>query len=164
MIDLILMGEIYMENNVQFISDLSEFLQRVLVMINNGMDYEILISGTFDHSLFKEILDKLLENNKINKCKILIPYVMSSGIVSRGYMNKICKSGGEIRMNSKFRKNLIVVGKEVFVLSLSSQYVKDIGIKSNFECAVQTDDSKTVNGICETFEKIWDKGLPIVNA
>lgn len=152
-----------MENNIKFVTDLGEFLQSVLATINSEVHYQILISGTFDHPLFKEILNKLLGNEKIDKCKILIPYVSSSGVISRGFISKISDSGGEIRMNSMFRKNLIVIGKEAFILSLSSKYMKDLAVKSNFECAVQTDDSKTVNYICETFQKVWDKSLPISN-
>lgn len=153
-----------MENNIQFVTDLGEFLQRVLLAIDSELNYQILISGTFDHSLFKVILDNILQNDKIKKCKVLIPYIGNYGVVSRGYINKISHAGGEIRMNSTFKKSLIVIGKEVFILSLSSKYMKDIVIKSNFECAVHTDDIKTVNNIYETFENVWDKSLPIVNA
>lgn len=152
-----------MENNIQFVTELGEFLQMVLVTLNTEAYHEILISGTFDHSLFKEILNKLFEDTKISKCKILVPYIGNSGIISRGYINKISNAGGEVRMNSTFKKNFIVVGKEVFILSLSSRYMKDLVMKSNFDCAVQTDDSKTVNYIYETFKKVWDKSLPIAN-
>ena len=152
-----------MGSNVQFITDLEDLLQIILITLNNENDYHILISGTFDHELFKKLLKTLVDNNKINRCKILMPYVSNSGILSRVYINKISKAGGEIRITSMFRKNLIVIGNQVFILSLSSRYLKDLGIKSNFECAVQTDDSNTINYINEAFEKIWDKSLPIVS-
>ncbi|MBU3142930.1 hypothetical protein [Clostridium sp. CF012] len=152
-----------MGSNVQFITDLEDLLQIILITLNNENDYHILISGTFDHELFKKLLKTLVDKNKINKCKILMPYVSNSGILSRVYINKISKAGGEIRITSMFRKNLIVIGNQVFILSLSSRYLKDLGIKSNFECAIQTDDSNTINYINETFEKIWDKSLPIVS-
>jgi len=153
-----------MESNIQFVTNLKEFIQMVLTTLNNENDYQILISGTFDHSLFKEIIDNLIVNKKIDKCKVLTPYVSSNGIVSRSYINKISNSGGEVRINSIFKKNLIVIGKEVFILSLSSKYIKDLGIKSHFECAVQTNDGKTVNFIYDIFEKMWDKSMPIEKA
>lgn len=149
-----------MENHIQFIADLNDFFQILLVTIDSKIHNQILISGTFEHPLFKRILDRLLKTNNIKNSKVLIPYVSSSGTLSRNYINKISGSGGEIRMNSTFKKNLIVIDKEVFIISLSSKYTKDI-IKSNFECAVQTNDKKTVNYICEIFEKIWIKSLLI---
>lgn len=152
-----------MGSNVQFITDLEDLAQRILITLNNENDYEILISGTFDHELFKDLLKTLAKDNKINKCKILMPYIGSTGILSRVYINKISNAGGEIRITSMFRKNLIVIGTQVFILSLSSRSLKDLGIKSNFECAVQTDDSNTINYINETFYKIWDKSLTIVS-
>lgn len=152
-----------MRSTVQFITDLEDLVQRILIALNNENDCQILISGTFDHELFKKLLTMLVENNKINKCKILMPYVSNSGVLSRVHINKISKAGGYIRITNMFRKNLIVIGNQVFILSLSSRYLKDLSIKSNFECAVQTDDSNTINNINETFEKIWDKSLPIVS-
>ncbi|WP_291632842.1 hypothetical protein [Clostridium sp.] len=153
-----------MESNIQFVTELDIFLQMVLVTINSENNYQILISGTFDHPLFKKIIEKLLMSGKINKCKILIPHVGSTGIISRDYINKISNSGGKIRMNSVFRKNLIVVGNEAFIISLSSRYKSGLVVKSKFDCVVQTNDSKTVSLISEIFEKVWNKSLPIVNA
>ena len=152
-----------MGSKVQFITNLEDLQQIILTTLNNQNDYKILISGTFDHKLFKELLKMLVDNNKINKCRILMPYVSNSGILSRVYINKINNAGGKIRITNMFRKNLIVIGNQVFILSLSSRCLKDLGIKSNFECAVQTDDSNIINDINETFEKAWDKSLPIVN-
>jgi hypothetical protein len=157
------MSGIFMGSKIQFITDLEDLEQRILTTLNNQNDYKILISGTFDHELFKKLLKILVDNNKINKCRILMPYVSNSGILSRVYINKICNVGGNIRITSLFRKNLIVIGTQVFILSLSSRCLKDLGIKSNFECAVQTDDSNIINSINEAFEKAWDKSLPIVN-
>ena len=152
-----------MGSNVQFITDLEDLAQKILITLNNENDYQILISGTFDHELFKDLLKTLVKDNKINKCKILMPYISNTGILSRVYINKISNAGGEIRITSMFRKNLIVIGTQVFILSLSSRSFKDLGIKSNFECAVQTDDCNTINYINETFYKIWDKSLTIVS-
>ncbi|MEK6264597.1 MAG: hypothetical protein N2B06_07500 [Clostridium sp.] len=152
-----------MGSKVQFITDLEDLVQRLLITLDNKIDNHILISGTFDHELFKKLLKLLLDNNMINKCKILMPFVSNSGILSRVYINKIISAGGKIRITSMFRKNLIIIGNDVFILSLSSRYLKDLGIKSNFECAVQTDDRNTINYITEAFEKIWDKSLPIAN-
>ncbi len=152
-----------MGSKVQFITDLEDLEQRILTTLNNQNDYTILISGTFDHELFKKLLKMLVDNNKINKCRILMPYVSNSGILSRVYINKISNLGGKIRITSMFRKNLIVIGTQVFILSLSARCLKDLGIKSNFECAVQTDDSNIIKSINETFQKVWDKSLPIVN-
>jgi hypothetical protein len=157
------MRGIFMGSKVQFITDLEDLEQRILTTLNNQNDCKILISGTFDHELFKKLIKMLVYNNKINKCRILMPYVSNSGILSRVYINKISNVGGKIRITSMFRKNLIVIGNQVFILSLSARCLKDFGIKSNFECAVQTDDSNTINYINETFEKIWDKSLPIAN-
>lgn len=153
-----------MPNQYPFVTDLVEFLQTILVTISSEFQNQIFICGTFDHSLFKKITDTLLEYNKINTCKILIPHIASTGIASRSYINKLSNFGGEIRLNSTFRKNLIVIGKEAFILSLSSKYVQDQVIKSNFDCAVHTDDVKTVKYIYELFEETWDKSLPILSA
>ncbi|MCJ7691676.1 MAG: hypothetical protein MUO60_20525, partial [Clostridiaceae bacterium] len=131
--------------------------------LNNQNDYKILITGTFDHELFKKLLKLLVDNNKIKKCRILMPYISCSGILSRVYIKKISNVGGKIRLTSVFRKNLIVIGTQVFILSLSARCIKELGIKSNFECAVQTDDSNIINSINETFDNVWDKSLPIEN-
>ena len=152
-----------MGSNVQFINDLDDLVQKILIALNTENDCEILISGTFDHELFKKLLSILMDNNKINKCKILMPYISNSGVLSRVHINKISRAGGYIRITNMFRKNLIVIGNQVFILSLSSRYLKDLGIKSNFECAVQTDDSHTNNYVNEIFGEIWDKSLPIVS-
>jgi len=152
-----------MESKVQFITESEDLVQRILTTLNKENDYKILISGTFDHELFKKLLKILVDNNKINKCRILMPYVSNSGILSRVYINKICNAGGKIRITSMYRKNLIVIGTQVFILSLSARCIKDLGIKNNFECAVQTDDSNIINSINETFEKVWGKSLPIIN-
>ena len=152
-----------MGSKVQFITESEDLIQRILTTLNKENDYQILISGTFDHELFKKLLKILIVNNKINKCRILMPYVSNSGILSRVYINKICNAGGNIRITSMYRKNLIVIGTQVFILSLSARCIKDLGIKNNFECAVQTDDSNIINSINETFEKIWGKSLPIIN-
>jgi hypothetical protein len=153
-----------MECNVQFISDLSDFIERILAILENEIDCQIFISGTFDNMVYKNILDKILKGSGLKNCKMIIPYVTSSGIISRAYINKICGQGGQVRLNSKFKNNIIVVGSNVFVLSFSSKYTKEVGLKSNFECCVQTNHSETVKNVCETFMAMWDKGLPLANA
>jgi hypothetical protein len=152
-----------MEWSIQFISDLSEFIERILSMLESEIDCQVFISGTFDNKVYKDILDKILKAGNLENCKIIIPYVTSSGIISRSFIDKICEKGGQVRLNSKFKNNLIIVGSSAFILSFSSKYTKENGLKSNFECCVLTNYNETVNNVYETFMNAWDKGLPLTN-
>ncbi|MEG0771891.1 hypothetical protein [Clostridium sp.] len=148
--------------NTQFVDSLENFM-KILAMALAEKDIRVLVSGTFDNIVYKTILDKILNSSHIRDCKIIIPLVTSSGVISRSYINKICNNGGNIRINSQFRKNIVVIGNKAFVLSFSGKYNKQYGIKTHFECCIQTDEVEVVEKICESFMIGWQDSLPLVN-
>lgn len=148
--------------NTQFVDSLDNFMA-ILAMALKANNIKILISGAFDNVIYKTILDKILNSCHIKECKIIIPFVTSSGVISRAYINKICNSGGNIRINSQFRKNIIVIGDKAFVLSFSGKYNKQYGMKAHFECCIQTDEVHVVEKICESFMVGWQESLPLMN-
>jgi hypothetical protein len=153
-----------MKSSIQFITDLNKLKEEIFALLSSETDSDILISGTFDNLIYKHILDEILKNCAIKNCRIIIPYVTSSGIISRPYINKISNLGGQIRHNGKFKTNIIVIGKYVFILSFSSKFSKEYGIKSEFECCIETDDEGTLENIYDTFTNMWNKGLPLINS
>lgn len=149
-------------SNTQFIDNIDQFIQVVMVALEN-IGVEILISGVFDNETYKKIFDNIINNSNIKDCKIIIPYVTSSGIISRMYINKLFKNGSKVRINSQFRKNLIVIGKHAFVLFFSPKYNKQDGVKFQFEYCMQTEEQEVVEKIRESFVDKWQYSIPLVN-
>jgi hypothetical protein len=146
----------------QFVDSLENFM-KVLTVTLEEKDIKIFVSGTFDNIIYKTILDKIINSCHSKDCKIIIPFVTSSGIISRSYINKICNNGGNVRINSQFRKNIIIIGNKAFVLSFSGKYNKQYGIKTHFECCIQTDEVAVVEKIRGSFMNGWQDSLPLVN-
>lgn len=140
-------------------NQLLDFLTKTLV----DTKLEILISGNFDNIIYKKLLDTILKSNNLTECKIIIPYISSTGIMSRQYINKFCKVSGNIRSNSQFRSNLIVIGNVAFILNFSAKYHKEEGMKFHFECAIKVEDLDTVTDIRNSFMEKWNHSLPLVN-
>jgi hypothetical protein len=147
--------------NTGFISDLNQFLKTVCHLIDTKIDSEILVAGTFDNIVHKNVLDKILSSRNAKTSKIIIPYVTSNGAISRPYLNKICTGGGQVRINSQFKKDLLVVGEYAFVLSFSYKYSRAYGIKTNFECCMLTSDPETVGEIRKSFLEKWNESFPL---
>ena len=146
----------------RFIENLNEFIEALNVALEN-QDIEVIVSGAFDNRIYKTILDKVIDNSNVKDCKIIIPFINSSGIISRAYINKVYRSGGNFRVNSQFRKSFIVIGNQVFVLSFSTKYNSQEGIKSYFECCIQTEEPEIVEKICKSFMNKWEQSVPLVN-
>lgn len=153
-----------MENTIQFITDINSFIDLVLSMLENIGDTDIFIAGTFDSFIYRDILNKLVNINSLNKCKIIIPYISKNGIASRTFTNKIINRGGAVRLNSRFNNNLIVIGNNAFVLAFNQKYNPGYGMKSNFESCIVTNDNKVLNDITEVFMNNWHNSLPLNNA
>jgi hypothetical protein len=149
-------------NCIQYIDDIELFVQRIQALLKEEEHATILVAGNFDNLAYKQLLDKLLISRHIKNCKIVIPYVTNSGIISRSYINRIFNNGGEIRINSKFRNNLIVIGRHAFILSFSCKYNKEYGTKTYFECCVETNAPEAVDKIKSTLLSLWIESLPIV--
>lgn len=153
-----------MENTIQFITDINSFIDLVLSMLENIGDTDIFIAGTFDSFIYRDILNKLVNINSLNKCKIIIPYISKNGIASRAFTNKIINRGGAVRLNSRFNNNLIVIGNNAFVLAFNQKYNPGYGMKSSFESCIVTNDNKVLNDITEVFMNNWHNSLPLNNA
>ncbi|WP_069998050.1 hypothetical protein [Cellulosilyticum sp. I15G10I2] len=94
---------------------------------------------------------------------MIIPYITNSGIISRSYINKVSQKDVDFRVNSQFRKSLIVIGNQVFLLSFSAKYSKSDGLRSHFECCMQIDVTEVVSKILDHFNEKWQQSVPLVN-
>jgi hypothetical protein len=145
----------------QYIGDLSEFLESVINLLKDDISMQIFISGAFDTALYKEIMDMLLKFKKVNNCRLIIPYVTSTGAISRPYINKLSANGGQVRINSHYKKNLLVLGSHAFLLSFSNKYHSSYGFKTKFECSMLTEDGIAVQKIRDDFMSVWAESLPL---
>lgn len=150
-----------MENTIQFIADLNSFINIVLSMLDNISDVDILIAGTFDSFAYRDILNRIVALNNLSKCKMIIPYISKNGIVSRTYTNKIIDDGGEVRLNSRFNNNLLVIGDTAFVITFNQKYKPGYGMKISFESCVVTNFNEAVETIKKVFMNNWHNSLPI---
>lgn len=155
------MGEI-VRNGTLFIDNLEFFMKRLILTLDE-VDREVFISGSLENIIYKTILDSILNSKQGKNCSIIIPFVTSSGIISRNYINKIIANGGHVRINSQFRKDIIIIGNNAFILSFSSKYNKQSGIKTYFESCIQTDNEEVVEMVCESFMSGWKDSLPLGN-
>jgi len=149
-------------SDTKFITEQNQLLD-ILTLTLVDTKLEILISGNFDNIIYKKLFDTILKSNNLRECKIIIPYISSTGIMSRQYINKLCKVSGNIRSNSQFRSNLIVIGNVAFILNFSAKYHKEEGMKYNFECAIKVENLDTVSDIRNSFMEKWNHSLPLVN-
>jgi hypothetical protein len=133
-------------------------------MLENIGDTDIFIAGTFDSFAYREILNRLLNINNLSKCKMIIPYISKNGIASRTFTNKIIIKGGEVRLNSRFNNNLIIIDNNAFVLSFNQKYNPGYGMKSSFESCILTNADKVINDVKEIFMNNWHNSLPLNNA
>jgi hypothetical protein len=156
------LGGVCMESCIHYIENLEEFKGYVSDVLRIENDYQMLIAGTFDNEVYKEVVEKALVNGTIKNSKIIIPMVGKNGLVSRSYINKICSVGGQIKINSKYKNNIIVIGGYAFIISFSSKYSSDTGIKFTFECCIATNEHCTVEKIKNKFNEIWNYSLPLV--
>lgn len=145
----------------QYIGELTEFTELVMRLLENEINLPIFIAGTFDNNIYRQILDIILDCKKINNCRLIIPYVTSSGVISRPYINKLYANGGQVRINSHFKKSLLLIGGYVCLLSFSYKYQSSFGMKTKFEGCMLTDDISTVKQIQDDFIQIWNESLPL---
>lgn len=150
-----------MQSSAVFISDLVQLKEQILSILAVENNSEVLLSGMFDNFSLKEILDSVLSSKNTSNYKIIIPYILGRGIMSRAYINKVCMSKNELRINSRFKPNLLVIGNHAFILSFSYRYNKQCGMKMFFECCVMTDDSTAVEDIKKVFQSAWDEGFSL---
>lgn len=150
-----------MENTIQFIADLNSFINLALSMFENIRDVDVLISGTFDSIVYRDILNRLVAINNLGGCKMIIPYIAKNGMVSRNYTNKIIDAGGEVRLNSRFNNNLLVIGDNAFILTFNQKYKPGFGMKNSFESCVVTNYKNAVGDIKKVFMNNWHNSLPI---
>jgi hypothetical protein len=148
-------------SGTQYIGEIAEFTELVMYLLESEINLQILISGTFDNGVYKDILDMVLKNRRVKNCRLIIPYVTSSGAISRPYINKISENGGQVRINSQFKKSLLVIGRFAFLLSFSSKYYSSYGLKTKFEYSMLTDDVNTVQTIQKDFIDMWNESLPL---
>jgi hypothetical protein len=133
-------------------------------MLDNISDVDILIAGTFDSLAYRDILNRIITISNLNKCKMIIPYVSKNGIASRTYTNEIINNGGEVRLNSRFNNNLIVIGNHAFVINFNQKYNPGYGMKSSFESCILTNFDNAVNDVKKVFMNNWHNSLPLNNA
>lgn len=150
-----------MDKVIFYIDDVEELKEYIKSLLNKEVISEVLISGTFDNEVYQEIIERVLITDYIKKAKIIIPMVGRNGIVSRSYINKICSSGGHMKISSKYKNNIVVVGDYALVLSFSSKYYHDGSTKVNFESCVATNDGEVVKKIIVKFNDIWKHSLPL---
>jgi hypothetical protein len=146
----------------QYIGELADFTELIMYLLESEINLQILISGAFDNVIYKDILDMVLRFRKAKNCRLIIPYVTSSGVISRPYINKISENGGQIRINSQFKKNLLVIGRYVFLISFSNKYNSSYGVKTKFEYSIITDQVSVVNAIQNDFMDMWNESLPLM--
>lgn len=152
-----------MEYRTEYFADVNQFMNVITNMIENNVDSEIFISGEFDNMVYREILNKIRSCTNLKKCKIIIPYIPRHGVISRPNINKICQAGCQVRINSRFNKNVLLIGGNVFVISLGYKYSKENGIKNYFSCSMVTNDINAVEKIKKTFMNAWHGSMPLVN-
>jgi len=150
------------ERVIFFIDEIEELKEYIKGLLSEDSETEVLISGTFDNEVYQEIIERMLLTDNIKKSKIIIPMVGRNGVVSRSYITKICSSGGHMKINSKYRNNIVVIGDYALILSFSSRHYHDGGIKAHFESCVVTNDKKVVEKIINKFVNIWNYSLPLV--
>lgn len=150
-----------MTGGPQYISNLSEFMELIMHLLESEINLQILISGTFENVLYKDILDMILKYKKVKNCRLIIPYITSSGAISRHYINKLSSEGGQVRINSHFKKSLLVIGEYALLLSFSHKYHSSYRVRTKFECGVLTDDINIVEAIKNDFMNKWNESLPL---
>ncbi|NLZ48071.1 MAG: hypothetical protein GX895_04655 [Clostridiales bacterium] len=151
-----------MERAIFYIDHVEELKEYIEKLLRKEAVSEVLISGTFDNEVYQEIIERTLITDNIKKSKIIIPMVGRNGIVSRNYINKICSAGGHMKINSKYRSNIVVIGNYALILSFSSKHYHNGTIKVNFEYCVVTNDEEVVKKITNKFNDIWNYSLPLV--
>jgi thymidine kinase len=151
-----------MENAIFFIDQIEELRDYVKELLRKETINEILISGRFDNEVYQEIIDSVLLTDKINKLKIIIPMVGRKGVVSRSYINKICRTGGHMKINSKYRNNIVIIGEYTLIISFCSKHHHNSFNKLNFESCVVTNAKEVVEKITNKFNQIWKHSLALV--
>lgn len=152
-----------MGNSTEYFADVNQFINSISNMIQSNSNSEIFISGEFDNMVYREILNKIRNCTNLKACKIIIPYIPRHGVISRPNLNKICQAGCQVRINSRFNKNVILIGENAAVISLGHKYTKENGIKNYFSCSMVTNDSNAVEKIKKTFMNAWHGSMPLVN-
>lgn len=150
-----------MVTGTQYIGEIADFTELIMYLLESEVNLQILMSGAFDNGIYKDILDMVLKFRKVNNCRLIIPYVTSSGAISRPYINKIAENGGQVRINSQFKKSLLVIGRYAFLMSFSNKYNSSYGVKTKFEYSIITDEVNTVNAIQNDFMDMWNQSLPL---
>lgn len=151
-----------MDSNIEYIDKLEELKSFINSLLISENDYRVWVAGTFDNEVYKDIIEMVLNKGCTKNLQIIIPMVGKNGLVSRSYINKICSAGGEIKINSKFKNNIVIIGRHIFVISFSNNYSANNGMKITFECCVATNEVSTVAKISNRFIDIWNHSLPLV--
>ncbi|KPU45722.1 hypothetical protein OXPF_09550 [Oxobacter pfennigii] len=150
-----------MEGLIQYISDINQFKEAVLSILGDSIVPEILISGIYTRMILGDIIDKIIEMNNGDKCKIIISNIINREGLSKSQIRKLYTQGGKIKINSNASNNIIIIGNNAFVLSYSYKYNRENGPRTSFESCILTDCSSVVDKVKEVFLEKWGRSFPL---
>jgi hypothetical protein len=155
-------GGILMETSVVFLPTIEKFNNIAIPMIESKEYKEILISGIWNKAAYEEVLKTIIKNGSAHKCNILVPNMKLDKVLPVALINQINKQKGQVKINGQFNNNLLIIDKNVFILSFSFKYSKDNTIKIYFECGMFISQSDIADEVRDNFKAMWNKGLCLV--
>jgi len=150
-----------MNECVQFISDQEQFKDAISSLLKNPAHREIFISGIWGKFIYRDIINKIIDNNYSDRCRIIIHHITDDKGIRNPHINQICKLGGKVRVNSKFSNCIVIIGDNVFIVSFTYKYDKEQGLKINFGCSMYTNHDETLKEIKEVLNHEWDRSFPL---
>ena len=119
--------------------------------LKNQPNGEVLISGSWCKPMYEEMIQAVLNHASNCSYKVIVPHVRLTGSIPLNLIKKIPDRGGQVRINSGFTNNLLLINDCVFVLSFTSRLGKLNDISTTFECALRVNEAYAVEQIKNTF-------------
>jgi hypothetical protein len=151
-----------MDGCIKYISSFDDFKETLFSALGAPVDSEILISGAWGRTMYMGMISNIINGGNMGKCSIIIPNILNHGTLSRQVINRIVRLGGRVSINSSFTNYLIIIDRQVFVVSFTSKYDRDSGITNTFEGCLRAHSRDAADEIRMLFMDKWNKSLPLI--
>jgi hypothetical protein len=149
-----------MSSPIRYIETQQQLMDSVKALLDSNPKPDIYISGVWTRAIHEDVITLILEKQCSSSCRIIIPKLLFKGDMSLTLLRSICKAEGQVRINNSVTNNLLLIGGYAFILSFSSRLNSLNLLKTNFECAVMTDDEELVTRLKSQFSSSFENSVP----
>ena len=151
-----------MTSSVLYLPTIDSLFRQLEDILSWDSKPNIYISGNMSKEIYRGITEIVNDRKYFEFCKVVIPRMLTNKDGLNVPVKKFVESGGQVRINSNFHKEFIVVDSYALLLSFSKRVDKSKEIQCFYENSIITNDVTTVGIIKSTLEDAFSRGRQII--